>query len=88
MREEMKMIAMKIQKITFNKDGYIVTVQNKEGLLNIFFEPQDIKLSTSNYIILENEYAKYLYDTEYLTFPDNITEQDIIYVLEKVYEVR
>jgi len=59
---ERAMVVIKFEKLTFLNDGYVLTIRNKMGLLNIFLEPQDVISITENYIILCDDFAKYIPD--------------------------
>lgn len=81
------MVAIKFEKLTLRNDGYIVTTKNKMGLLNVFLEPQDVILTTKNYIILLDDFAKYIQDIEHIYIPNSFTLQEVVETIEKISEV-
>lgn len=81
------MVVIKFEKLTFLNDGYVLTIRNKMGLLNIFLEPQDVISTTKNYIILCDDFAKYIPDIEQIYLPNNFSSQEILETLEKLSEV-
>lgn len=81
------MIAIKFEKLTFLNDGYVLTIRNKMGLLNIFLEPQDVISTNQNYIILCDDFAKYIPDIEQIYFPNNFSSLEILETLDELSEV-